>query len=248
MQPSRRKIGSRLRVLDASTYATFFRCCPRQIFYWIGLKKVSASKCSNRASSGYQWIGREVCSDGSFLNLEMQPINNNECKAVTIQIHPSDNNPNIPRAIVQNCNTANINYICQKEKFITATTPRQKSIKKTTRITTKSYKIQSLSSVANTRTQKNILTANQNFGITPKLNTKSFKNNLFENCKDLTNSYSSQIGATIGGAVGFNVLVLMLLIVLFCLKKRKLERNFRNSLSKPHGSPQDQIISATYLR
>ena len=118
--------GKLAQDLDASTYAAFLRCCRDQESYWIGLKKVSASKCSNRASSGYQWIGREVCSDGSLLNLQTQPVNNNECEAVTIEIHPLDNNPTIPRARVQNCNTANINYICQKEKSITATTQRLK--------------------------------------------------------------------------------------------------------------------------
>ena len=224
--------GKLAQDLDVSTYAAFLRCCPDRKSYWIGLKNVP---CGNKRSSGYQWIGGKTCNDGSPLNLETQPVNNNECKAVALELDRSDHNRNLPRARVQNCNNAKINYICQKEKFIT-----------TTRISASSYKIQSLSSVTNT--QKKMLTANQNFDVTPKSNMESFKNNIFENCKGLTNSYSSQIGASIGGAVGFNVFVLMLLIVLFCLKKRKLERNFRNSLSKPHGSPQNQIISATYLR
>ena len=225
--------GKLAQDLDASTYAAFLRCCPDRKSYWIGLKNV---QCGNKRSSGYQWIGSKTCNDGSPLNLEPQPVNNNECKAVAIELYRSDHNRKVPRARVQNCNNANINYICQKEKFNTTITG----------ITTSSYEIQSLSSVINT--QKKMLTANQNFDSTPKSNMKSFKNDLFENCKGLTDWYSSQIGASIGGAVGFNVFVLMLLIVLFCLKKRKLERNFRNSLSKPHGSPQNQIISATYLR
>ena len=104
----------------------------------------------------------------------MQPVNG---KAVTIDIYPWDNNPYKPRARVRNCSTANINYISQNEKYITTTT----------RIITKSYKIQSFK-FGHKYTKKNMLTANQNFDITPKRNMESFKNNLFKNCKDLTNS------------------------------------------------------------
>ena len=126
--------------LDASTYAAFLRCCPGRESYWIGLKRVKASKCRNRGSTGYQWIGRQECSDGSPLKLDMQPVNGNECKAVTIKIYPLDNNQNIPKARVENCKTAKRKYICQKENVIRTT-------KSTSKIIRNSYKITDSSSI-----------------------------------------------------------------------------------------------------
>ena len=117
--------------LDDSTYAAFRQCCSGQEFYWIGLKRVRASKCG----TGYQWIGHQECSDRDPLILNKQPVNGNECGAVTIQILSGDNNnnPKIPKARVENCDNAERKYICQKEKVIATTKPTSKT-------TTNSYK------------------------------------------------------------------------------------------------------------
>ena len=117
--------------LDGFSYAKLLRCCTgHRGTYWIGLKNVAAINCENSDEPGFQWIGKKTCSDGSPLELgHAQHLNNNECKAVTIETYQSDNNPNVPRARVENCNDRNFNYICQaakqnrNSKTITTTKP-----------------------------------------------------------------------------------------------------------------------------
>ena len=203
--------------LDGFSYAKLLRCCTgHRGTYWIGLKNVAAINCENSDEPGFQWIGKKTCSDGSPLELgHAQHLNNNECKAVTIETRRSDNNPNVPRARVENCNDRNFNYICQaakqnrNSKTVTITKP-------TTTILTREIK---------TSTENQITTV---FTPTTKVNSKHLKNIFAKNCKISTDSSSLKVGGFIGGAVGFNVLVFLLLIILFRIKKKSSKENTQN--------------------
>ena len=105
------------RNLDVSSYAALLNCCSAgPSSYWIGLQNVAASKCDNRNSPGFQWIGSRTCSDGSPLNIKASHINNEECMAMTIHSKPSDTNRNVPSARVEPCHNNNIYYVCQTAK------------------------------------------------------------------------------------------------------------------------------------
>ena len=149
--------GTLARNLDLSSYAALLECCSAdQSIYWIGLENVASSKCDNRNSPGFQWIGSRTCSDGSPLNIEARHVNNKECMAVTIHLRPSDTNRNVPSARVENCNSNNYYYICQtakrnrNPKLVTTT------IKKPTRIQTTSYENSELSTITSTTTSNTL--------------------------------------------------------------------------------------------
>ena len=131
--------GTLARNLNAFSYAALLKCCSgNQLSYWIGLQNVGASKCTNRDSPGFQWIGSRTCSDGSPLNIKKRHLNNKDCVAVTIQTRPSDTNRHLPSSRVEHCNTNSIYYICQtakrnrSPKETTATTTMKKSTKTST--------------------------------------------------------------------------------------------------------------------
>ena len=134
--------GELARNLDGSSYAALLNCCPDHRNYWIGLKNVDAINCANWNKPGFHWIDKETCSDGSPLKLDAQPVHN-KCKAVAIEMYPSDTNPDIPRARVETCNNNNKYYICQtakqnkNPKTITTTKPitRIKISKSSTSVT-----------------------------------------------------------------------------------------------------------------
>ena len=140
--------GTLVQKLSKSSYAALLQCCPGHREYWIGLQNVGASKCSKK--KGFQWIGSKTCTDGSPFKLNLQPVNNNECKAVVIiGSHSANNNQNLPITRVQNCNSTNIYYICQ-----TAKQNRNPSTITTTKLTTKI--ISSESSTSKTKTSPTI--------------------------------------------------------------------------------------------
>ena len=107
--------GKLAQNLGLSALDKLSNCCPDQrSFYWIGLKRVDASECSNRNTPGFQWIDSQTCSDRPIksLKLDSQPVNNKECKAVAIQfLRRKELTTN-----VQKCDHQNTNYICQKMK------------------------------------------------------------------------------------------------------------------------------------
>ena len=112
----KRNGGELAQNLDRSSYVALLSCCPDYLNYWIGLKSVGAISCANWNKPGFQWIGNRTCSDGSPLKFVAQPVNNNECKAVTIGMYSLNTNPYIPRARVETCNSNNKYYICQNAK------------------------------------------------------------------------------------------------------------------------------------
>ena len=143
--------------LDLSSYSALLECCSvGQSSYWIGLENVAASKCDNRNSPGFQWIGSRTCSDGSPLNIKVSHVNNKECKAVTIQTRGSDTNRNVPSARVENCKNNNNNnfYICQTAKQNRNPKLTTTTMKKPTRTQTTSYKNSELSTITSTTTSR----------------------------------------------------------------------------------------------
>ena len=227
--------GTLARNLNASLYAKLLKCCSgNQLSYWIGLQNVGASKCTNTNSPGFQWIGSRICSDGSPLNIEGRHINNEECVAVTIQTRPSDTNRNVPVTRVEYCNTNNIYYICQ--------TAKQNRNPKETTTTTMKKSTRILMSEIKSSAAKKITHA---FTPITIVNLKHFENS--KNCKVLENSSWLRVGGFIGGAVGFNVLVFLLLIILFCIKKKKFQK--KHAIPLQSNSPnfsRDQANSTTY--
>ena len=229
--------GTLAQNLDLSSYAKLLKCCSAgRLSYWIGLQNVAASKC-RRNRPGFQWIGSRTCSDGSPLNIGARHVNNKECLAVTIQTRPSDTNRNVPSARVENCH-ANYNYyICQ-----TAKQNRNPKTTTTTTTTKKSTKI--LISKIESSAAKQITHA-----VTPitVVSSKHFDNFFSKNCKLLEVSSWLRVGGFIGGAVGLNVLMFLLLIILFCIKKRKFQK--KHAIPLRSNSPsfsRDQANSITY--
>ena len=223
--------GTLVQKLSKSSYAALLQCCPGHREYWIGLQNVGASKCSKK--KGFQWIGSKTCTDGSPFKLNLQPVNNNECKAVVIiGSHSANNNQNLPRTRVQNCNSTYIYYICQ-----TAKQNRNPSTITTTKLTTRIL----------TREIKTSSQINGALTSTTKLNLKSFNNFFTKNCQVQTDSSWLRVRGFIGGAVGFNVLIFLLLIILFCFKKRIYEKKQEISRSNNfRGFSRDQTPSTTY--
>ena len=241
--------GTLARDLDSSALIKLLKCCPGQSFYWIGLKSVPASKCINRNSYGLQWIGSRTCSDGRSLELIAQPVNNNECRAIKMQMRSSNlqYNFNKPKAALELCDKS-LNYICQINKA-TTTRATMTTINHVTRFTETSRKTRALNSnlkIKNKQPDVNEISDTLNFK--NRINTNSTKNSFLKNCKDITDSYSSHIGASIGGAVGFNVLIFLLLIALFCYKKKKLEKKHKNQAFVSSGVSYDQTHGSVYWR
>ena len=111
----KRNGGELARNLDGSSYAALLSCCRSRDKYWIGLKNVNKNNCENSNKPGFQWIGSRTCTDGGSLGLHAQPPND-DCKAVTIEMYPSDTNPDIPRVRVETCKNKDKYYICQNAK------------------------------------------------------------------------------------------------------------------------------------
>ena len=121
--------GKLARILEFDALAKSSNCCHEQrTFYWIGLKRVDASECSNRNTSGFQWINSQTCSDKPLksVKLDLQPVNNKECKAVAIQfVHQK-----IHTTSVRKCDHQTTHYICQTKdiaKPIAQTTTSSRS-------------------------------------------------------------------------------------------------------------------------
>ena len=109
------KRGKLARIFELDALAKLSNCCPDQrSFYWIGLKRVNASECSNRNTPGFQWIDSQTCSDRPLksVKLDSRPVNNKECKAVAIQFFRRK----IPTTSVRKCDHQNTYYICQRMK------------------------------------------------------------------------------------------------------------------------------------
>ena len=226
------------RNLDVSSYAALLNCCSAgPSSYWIGLQNVAASKCDNRNSPGFQWIGSRTCSDGSPLNIKASHINNEECMAMTIRSKPSDTNRNVPSARVEPCHNNNIYYICQTAK-------RNRSPKETTTTTTTKKNTKILILEIESSPAKRITHA---FTPITTVRPKHFNNFFSKNCKISADSSWLRVGGFIGGAVGLNVLVFLLLIILFCIEKRKLKKKHTIPLrSNSPGFSRDQADSTTY--
>ena len=135
------------RILEFDALAKLSNCCPDQrTFYWIGLKRVDVSECSNKNTSGFQWIDSQTCSDRPLksLKLDSQPVNNKECKNVAIQFFRRK----IPTTSVRK----DIYYICQKMKTVkpmvqTTTTSRPTLKKISSSLSTEIIRSDSTSSV-----------------------------------------------------------------------------------------------------
>ena len=219
--------GKLAQDLDASTYAAFLRCCPDRKSYWIGLKNV---QCGNKRSSGYQWIGGKTCNDGSPLNLETQPVNNNECKAVALELDRSDHNRNLPRARVKNCNNAKINYICQKEKISTTTIPRPKA-------TTSSHKITQLSSTTVPKTTT----------VSALADNKTIDSS---RTKMLVSDSTSSPEAIAGALISCILLLLIAALFFYCRKKKSnlsKKLNCFQSIKKSKKATDETKIKKTYF-
>ena len=238
--------GALAKDLDSSALTKLLECCPGRSFYWIGLKSVAASKCINRNSFGLQWIGSRTCSDGKSLGLNLQPVNNNECKAIKMRMRSS--NINKPKAAVEFCHES-IKYICQTNKARTTRATTTTTTNHITRFTETSRKIRALNSMTKIKNkQSDVNEISDILSFKNRISTISSKNLFLKNCKGLTDSYSSHIGASIGGAVGFNVLIFLLLIALFCYKKKKLEKKHKNQTFVSSGVSYDQTHGSVYWR
>ena len=206
--------GALAKDLDSSALTKLLECCPGRSFYWIGLKSVAASKCINRNSFGLQWIGSRTCSDGKSLGLNLQPVNNNECKAIKMRMRSS--NVNKPKAALEFCHES-IKYICQTNKARTtrATTTTTNHI---TRFTKTSRKI--------SNSPTTIIPKNSSGSISSKIKTSS------------SNSFNSSLNVwLVIGPLAFCFLLLLLAVFFLYRKKRKnfsiKKTNFFNFLKRP---------------
>ena len=209
--------GTLARDLDSSALIKLLKCCPGQSFYWIGLKRVAASKCINRNSYGLQWIGSRTCSDGRSLGLITQPINNNKCKAIKMQMRSSNlqKNFNKPKAESDFCDKS-LNYICQINKA-TTTRARMTTTNYITRFTENSSKI--------SNSPTTTLPKNSSGSISNKIKTPS------------SNNFNSSLNVwLVIGPLAFCFLLLLLAVFLLYRKKSKefpiKKTNFFNFLKR----------------